>query len=137
MGKDASPSKFMEVTEPRISRGASDQIKSAAEDAFLKIVSPSSYLYIQPNQSTLQLPYIKEPSRDINHKNPKIFEHTRSIMENRAKSLTHSCYSAFTNHLSTFKLYTHKQLQILKALYNLTGNDMQSPGSVIKMLNLT
>ena len=45
MGKEVGSSKLMEVTEPRISRGLSDQIKSAAVDTFLKVVSPSSYLF--------------------------------------------------------------------------------------------
>jgi hypothetical protein len=52
MGKDVTSSNAIEVTEPRISRGASDQMKSAAEETFLKVVSPSSYLYIEPNQPT-------------------------------------------------------------------------------------
>ena len=52
MGKDVTSSNVIEVTEPRISRGASDQMKSAAEETFLKVVSPSSYLYIEPNQPT-------------------------------------------------------------------------------------
>lgn len=52
MGKDVTSSNDIEVTEPRISRGASDQMKSAAEETFLKVVSPSSYLYIEPNQAT-------------------------------------------------------------------------------------
>jgi hypothetical protein len=44
IGKSAGSVKLMEVTEPRISRGASDQIKFAAEETFLKVVFPSSYL---------------------------------------------------------------------------------------------
>lgn len=42
-------SKVIDVTKPRTSRGVSDQMKSAAEDTFLKVVSPSSYLYLEPN----------------------------------------------------------------------------------------
>ena len=44
MGKEAWSSKVMEVTEPRTSSGVSVEIKSAAVDTFLKVVSPSSYL---------------------------------------------------------------------------------------------
>ena len=42
MGNEAGSSKVMEVTEPKVSRGASDQRKSAAVDTFFEIVSPSS-----------------------------------------------------------------------------------------------
>lgn len=44
IGKQEGSSKLIDVTEPRRSRGASDQTKSAAEQIFLRIVSPSSYL---------------------------------------------------------------------------------------------
>lgn len=44
IGEHSDPSKLMDVTEPSISRGASDQTKSEAEQTFLRIVAPSSYL---------------------------------------------------------------------------------------------
>lgn len=44
MGKEAGSSKLMEVTVPRISRGTTDQIYSAAVDTLRRIETPSSYL---------------------------------------------------------------------------------------------
>lgn len=44
IAKQDGSSKDMEVTEPRISRGLLDQMKSAADETFLTIDSPSSYL---------------------------------------------------------------------------------------------
>lgn len=49
IGREAGSSKLIEVTEPRISRGVSDQIKFVAEETFLKVVSPSSYLQQECN----------------------------------------------------------------------------------------
>jgi len=42
IGKSSASVKDIEVTEPRISRGESDQMKFEAEDIFLKVVFPSS-----------------------------------------------------------------------------------------------